>query len=90
MEGTRAFCGTPIRRREIELIREAVGGYPSLSRTELAHTVCELLGWKRPSGRLKSRECLDLLDQLDAEGVVVFPGGTWLMAATPTFPWWTT
>jgi hypothetical protein len=48
--------------------------YPSLSRTELAHTVCELLGWKRPSGRLKNRECLDLLDQLDTEGVVVLPG----------------
>jgi hypothetical protein len=74
MDGTRAFCGTPIRRRKIELIREVVGGYPSLSRTELAHTVCELLGWKRPSGRLKSRECLDLLGQLDAEGVVVLPG----------------
>ena len=74
MEGTRTFCGTRIRPRQIELIREVVGGYPDLSRTELAHTVCELLGWKRPSGRLKGRECLDLLDQLEAEGVVVLPG----------------
>ena len=74
MEGTRTFCGTRIRPRQIELIREVVGGYPDLSRTELAHTVCELLGWKRPSGRLKGRECLDLLDQLEEEGVVVLPG----------------
>jgi hypothetical protein len=33
MEGARVFCATPIRRREIELIREVVGGYPSLSRS---------------------------------------------------------
>ena len=63
-----------IRPRQIELIGEVVGGYPDLSRTGLAHTVCELLGWERPSWRLKRRECLDLLQQLEEQGVAVLPG----------------
>ncbi len=50
-----------------------VGNYPALSRTELAQTVCELLRWKRPSGRLKWRECLDLLAQLERDEVVTLP-----------------
>ena len=73
MERSRSFCGRPIKPRELRLIRELVGSYPNLSRTELAHTVCELLGWKRPSGRLKSRECLDLFERLEDQDVVALP-----------------
>ena len=69
----RTFCGSRIKRSQIELIREVVGNYQALSRTELAHTMCELLRWKRASGRLKWRECLDLLEQLERESVIALP-----------------
>jgi hypothetical protein len=41
---------------------------------ELAHTVCELLGWQRPSGRLKGRECREFLERLEADGLLRLPG----------------
>lgn len=74
MERSATFCGKPIRPRELKVIRELVGAYPNLSRTELANTVCELLDWKRPSGRLKSRECLDLFERLEDQGAIALPG----------------
>ncbi|MBL0717568.1 MAG: DUF4338 domain-containing protein [Desulfosarcina sp.] len=33
----------------------------------MAHTVCELLEWKRPNDRLKDRECSDFLELLEAQ-----------------------
>jgi len=58
---------------EVATIQELAKSLGGLSRTELSATVCELLGWRRASGRLKTRECLDLLERLAAEGVVVLP-----------------
>jgi len=43
------------------------------SRAELAATLCELLEFRRPNGRLKTRECRDLLEQLDAMGRIELP-----------------
>jgi hypothetical protein len=40
----------------------------------LASTVCELLGWARPSGRLKAREGREFLERLEAAEVVRLPG----------------
>jgi hypothetical protein len=40
---------------------------------ELAHTVCELVDWKRPRGSLKGRECREFLERLDAAGVLALP-----------------
>ncbi|MGH2608208.1 MAG: DUF4338 domain-containing protein, partial [Tepidiformaceae bacterium] len=58
---------------ELELIREVVRDFPSLSRMELAHTICELLGWRRKSGRLKGRDARELLERLEAEGLFELP-----------------
>lgn len=55
---------------EVATIRELSKSLAGLSRTELAATVCELLGWQRASGRLKTRECLDLLERLAEEEVI--------------------
>ena len=67
------FCGRKFPPREIRLIAEVVDSFGGLSRLELALTVCELLGWRRASGGLKARECLDLLEMLEERGDVRLP-----------------
>jgi hypothetical protein len=59
--------------KEVALIGEVVRECSGLSRMELARTVCELLRWRRPNGRLKARECREFLKRLDADGALVLP-----------------
>jgi hypothetical protein len=68
------FKGRRFSPAEIGLIREVVADCSGLSRQELANTVCELLGWRRPNGGLKTWECKELLAALDSSGVVELPG----------------
>ena len=58
---------------ELAMIREVVDSCRGLSRKELAQTVCELVGWKRTSGRLKALECLRVLEQLHGTGALELP-----------------
>ena len=58
---------------DLRLVREIVGTYGNLGRQELAQTIAELLGWERPNGSPKWRECRDLLDKLASEGLVELP-----------------
>ncbi|KGM38555.1 hypothetical protein JY97_15520 [Alkalispirochaeta odontotermitis] len=67
------FCGREFSAQEVSLIQEVVETCAGISRLELAHTVCELLEWKRPGGGLKARECRDLLERLESEGVLTLP-----------------
>jgi len=62
-----------IDHERLALIREVVESCSRLSRKELAQTVCELIGWKRASGRLKALECVRLLEELEASGVLTLP-----------------
>jgi hypothetical protein len=64
----RKFCSS-----DFHLIRDLAAEFPALSITELANTVCELLDWKRPNGKLKWKECRSLLEQLQAEGLISLP-----------------
>ena len=66
--------GRRFRPKQLALIREVVSSCGGLSRKELAQTVCELLGWKRPSGGLKALECVAFLERLEAAGVLELPG----------------
>lgn len=59
-----SVAGRSFNARELALVRQLLRQYAGLSRHELAATVCELLQWQRPSGRLKIRECRDLLERL--------------------------
>jgi hypothetical protein len=63
-----SFCGRPLGPPEIELIRQVTRDFPQLALTELAHTICELLEWKRPNGGLKSRECYLFLQSWHQRG----------------------
>ena len=62
------FCGRELKPEELDLIRQITRDFSALSLTELAHTICELLDWRRPNGGLKSRECYILLETMHGRG----------------------
>lgn len=74
-----SFCGRRVRPEELELIRQITRDFRQLPLTELAHTVCELLEWRRPNGGLKSRECYLFLQALHERGWL-----PWLPAPRPS------
>lgn len=58
------FCGHTITTIQLELIQKATARYQNLSRSELASTLCEMLGWLRPNGKPKTVECYQYLQKL--------------------------
>ena len=64
MEEAVLFCGRVLTASELNLVRQIIGDFPRLSQAELAHTICELLEWRRPNGKLKSPECVEWLQKL--------------------------
>ncbi len=67
------FCGRTFSVQELDLIRHTATEFSALGATEIARTICELLGWKRPNGKLKHPECRQLLERLQAEGALTLP-----------------
>jgi len=68
------FLGQQLTSKDLAFIREVVTTCDGLSRAELANTVCELMGWKRRLGSLKSRECGEFLEKLELRGLLRLPG----------------
>jgi hypothetical protein len=58
---------------EINLICLTAKTFAGLSLTELSKTLCELLEWKRPNGKLKHEECRALLEHLQSAGLIFLP-----------------
>jgi hypothetical protein len=71
--GPTHHSGREFTAKELALVREVVESCSGLSRTELAQTVCELLGWKRAAGGLKAQECREFLGRLEAAGALALP-----------------
>jgi hypothetical protein len=67
------FCGRVVSKNQICEIVEIIDTFPKLTRSELANTICELFSWKRPTGKLKTVECRQFLDRLDAKGIIRLP-----------------
>lgn len=67
-----AFCGTPLSEQEWQVLAEIVSTC-ALSRSELARTICEALGWVRRNGHLKTRECYEYLGTLEERGLLALP-----------------
>jgi hypothetical protein len=63
LEKTVSFCGRVLTASELNLVRQIIADFPNLTRAELAGTICELLEWRRPNGKLKSPECVDWLQK---------------------------
>jgi hypothetical protein len=68
-----AFAGLEVGSKELAMIREVVDGCSGVTRMELSNTICELLGWRRRGGGLKGRECRELLERLEAGGLLRLP-----------------
>lgn len=66
--GGLSFCGRELKPEELDLIRQITRDFSTLSLTELAFTICELLEWRRPNGGLKSPECYEFLQALHGRG----------------------
>ena len=82
-EGPPPFCGRPVSAKEWKILREILDSC-GFSRHELASTICEALGWVRPNGRLKARECYEYLNLLEARGLVELPMQNELRGRGPT------
>jgi hypothetical protein len=67
------WCGRTFRADELAVMRQVASDCAALGVTEIARTLCELVEWKRPSGRLKNHECRLLLERLQADGMLTLP-----------------
>ena len=65
--------GREIFQQDIDPIRTILEKFPSLSRKEVVHTLCETLEWLTPSARPKVDDCFKLLHRLEGEGIVRLP-----------------
>jgi len=67
------FNGRTFSVEELGVIRSLAADCTGLPRTELAYTLCELLDWRRPTGKLKNHEGRLLLEHLERKGLVALP-----------------
>jgi hypothetical protein len=67
------FSGRRFSSTDLDLIVQLTRDFCTLSLTELSKTLCELLEWKRPNGKLKYEECRALLEKLQAESLISLP-----------------
>jgi hypothetical protein len=59
--------------QELLEVQETVRMFPTLSRAELAKTICENLEWVTPVGRYKTPSCLQFLEKLETRGLIELP-----------------
>jgi len=74
------FNGRTFSVEELGVIQTLTADCGGLPRTELAYTLCELLDWRRPTGKLKNHEGRLLLEHLATKGLVALPPvrGPWV------------
>lgn len=67
------FSSKRFSRKQLATIQQTVNAFPTLSRRELAHTICELLQWYTPKGDNKIQSCLSVLESLEKLGLFSLP-----------------
>lgn len=59
--------------KDLKDIKEMVRLFPKLSRTELAGTICEYIGWFTATGQPKIDSCYQLFNKLEGDGQITLP-----------------
>ncbi len=67
------FAGGCVSAVQLEQVRQTVRTFSALSRRELAHTVCEHLGWHTPNGDNRVQSAIGLLERMEGLGLVTLP-----------------
>jgi hypothetical protein len=67
------FSGSRVSSTDLDLILQVTKRFSMLSLTELSKTLCELLEWKRPNGKLKYEECRAFLEKLQKDNLISLP-----------------
>ncbi|HYA41840.1 MAG TPA: DUF4338 domain-containing protein [Syntrophobacteraceae bacterium] len=67
------FSGRRFSSTDLDLVTQVTKRFSKLSLTELSKTLCELLEWKRPNGKLKYEECRTFLEKLQSENLISLP-----------------
>jgi len=67
------LCGREFTQKELDDVIETVKMFSSLSRSELAFTICDHLKWYTPAGNYKFQSAFSLLENLEKQGKVELP-----------------
>jgi len=67
------ISGRYFSEQDLTEVKEIIWMFPNLSRTELANTICENLGWVTATGQPKTASCYQLFNKLEAEGAITLP-----------------
>ena len=67
------LCGREFTQKELDEVIETVKMFSSLSRSELAFTICDHLKWYTPAGNYKFQSAFSLLENLEKQGKVELP-----------------
>lgn len=70
---TATFGGRKFRKQQIIDIQKTVNIFSSLSRSELAHTICEHVNWTTPRGTNRIQTCFNALEEMEASGIIKLP-----------------
>jgi len=70
---TLSFCGQVLTAAELDLVCQIIADFPRLSQAELAYTICELMQWRRPNGKLKHPECVEWLQKWQQQMLPALP-----------------
>ncbi len=72
-DGSITFSGRIFSSTDLDEIKDITETFNALSRNEIAGTVCECIGWFRPNGKYKQRECYEFLTLLEQQGLIQLP-----------------
>src|SRR5471030_1414008 len=67
------FGGRRFRKQQIIDIQKTVSTFTELSRSELAHTICEHVNWTTPRGTNRIQTCLNALEEMEITGIIRLP-----------------
>jgi hypothetical protein len=67
------LSGRYFSKKDLQDVHDTVNRFANLSRTELAETLCEHLGWRTAKKKNKINACLSALDKLEKSGYITLP-----------------